>query len=96
MTTPLPPLPAPTTPAEATLELLAHSHIVSVFLDPRHPFVDVPEQYRRQELLVLEIGLNLPVPLTDLVVDLNGIAVTLSFNRTTAWCPGALSVWWVA
>jgi hypothetical protein len=82
----------PTNPQDATLDLLANSHIVSVFLDPRHPDAIVPAQFKDQEVLILEIGLNLPRPIHDLRVDLAGITCTLSFGG----CPYLCSVPWGA
>ncbi len=36
--------------------------------------------------LALDLGLNLPVPIADLVIDDRGWRATLSFNRRPCWC----------
>lgn len=59
---------------------------VYVHLDPRGEAVRVPPQFKRQPQLVLQVGLNMPVPITDLHVDDDGVACTLSFNRTPHYC----------
>ena len=52
-----------------------------VHLDPRGVDVVVPDWLKRQPQLVLQIGLNMPVPIRDLRVDDTGVFGTLSFNR---------------
>lgn len=71
---------------DVTVALLQSSFSVFVHLDPRRERVSVPPQFRRQPHLILEIGLNMPVPIHDLVVDDDGITCTLSFNRSPHWC----------
>lgn len=71
---------------DVTVALLQSSFSVFVHLDPRHERVSVPPQFRRQAHLILEIGLNMPVPIRDLEVDDDGITCTLSFSRTPHWC----------
>ncbi len=71
---------------DVTVALLQSSFSVFVHLDPRRDRVAVPPQFKRQPHLVLEIGLNMPVPIHDLVVDDDGITCTLSFNRSPHWC----------
>jgi stringent starvation protein B len=71
---------------DVTVALLQSSFSVFVHLDPRRDRVAVPPQFKRQPHLVLEIGLNMPVPIHDLVVDDDGITCTLSFNRCPHWC----------
>ena len=60
----------------------------SVYLYVRSdPEVVVPDYLRTPEWLageghvVLEYGLDMPVPVDDLVVDARGVAATLSFSR---------------
>jgi len=71
---------------DVTVALLQSSFSVFIHLDPRRDRVSVPPQFRRQAHLILEVGLNMPVPIRDLEVDDDGITCTLSFNRTPHWC----------
>jgi stringent starvation protein B len=48
--------------------------------------VTVPVGFRKQAQLVLEIGLNMPVPIPDLRLDDEGMTCTLSFSRTPFFC----------
>lgn len=57
-----------------------------VHLDPRMDSVVVPQWYRSEPQLVLQIGLDMPVPIPDLQVDAEGIYGTLSFNRSPFTC----------
>jgi hypothetical protein len=57
-----------------------------IHLDPRVNDVVVPPWLRHQAQLVLQVGLNMPIPIPDLRVDENGIFGTLSFNRTPFAC----------
>ncbi|MFW2387345.1 MAG: hypothetical protein ACN4G0_03360 [Polyangiales bacterium] len=57
-----------------------------VHLDPRMDVVVVPEWYRSEPQLVLQIGFDMPVPIADLQVDAQGIFGTLSFNRSPFTC----------
>jgi len=57
-----------------------------VHLDPRAVDVVVPEWLKRQPQLVLQIGLNMPVPIRDLRIDDAGVFGTLSFNRAPFTC----------
>lgn len=59
---------------------------VFVHLDPRDVGVIVPQWYREEPQLVLQIGLNMPVPIPDLRVDEEGVYGTLSFNRSPFTC----------
>lgn len=59
---------------------------VFVHLDPRDVRVVVPQWYRSEPQLVLQIGLNMPVPIPDLRVDKEGVYGTLSFNRSPFTC----------
>lgn len=59
---------------------------VYVHLDPRRPGVVVPKHFTRQPQLVLQVGLNMVIPIPDLRVDDDGISCTLSFNRAPFWC----------
>lgn len=53
-----------------------------VHLDPRRFGVVVPRWLRKQPQLVLQVGLDMPVPIPDLKVDEQGVSGTLSFNRS--------------
>ncbi|MGD8316273.1 MAG: ClpXP protease specificity-enhancing factor SspB [Myxococcales bacterium] len=57
-----------------------------VHLDPRVEGVLVPQWYRSEPQLVLQIGFDMPVPIRDLEVDDEGIYGTLSFNRSPFTC----------
>lgn len=59
---------------------------VFVHLDPRSDDVRVPSWLKRQPQLVLQVGLDMPVPIPDLRVDDGGVFGTLSFNRTAFTC----------
>ncbi len=59
---------------------------VFVHLDPRMDTVAVPQWYRSEPQLVLQIGFDMPVPIRDLEVDADGVYGTLSFNRTPFTC----------
>jgi hypothetical protein len=66
--------------------LLLEGPSVYLHLDPRREGVNVPKWLAGQPQLVLQIGLNMPVPIPDLVVDDEGVSCTLSFNRAPFWC----------
>jgi stringent starvation protein B len=79
-------MPQPLPPKkEVALALLERSR-VHVHLDPRKDGVAVPVGFRKQPQLVLEIGLNMPVPIPDLRLDDEGMTCTLSFSRTPFFC----------
>lgn len=79
MNQPLPPK------KEVALALLERSSVY-VHLDPRRPGVVVPQWFKKQERLTLQIGLNMPVPIPDLRLDDEGMSCTLSFNRSPFYC----------
>jgi len=79
MSRPLPPK------KEVALALLERSS-VHVHLDPRVASVVVPPWFKSQPQLVLQIGLNMPVPIPDLHLDDDGMSCTLSFNRAPFHC----------
>jgi len=70
---------------EVALALL-ESSTVFLHLDPRVEEVKVPPWFKRQPQLVLQIGLNMPVPIHDLNLDEAGVSCTLSFNRAPHFC----------
>ncbi|MDI1477029.1 ClpXP protease specificity-enhancing factor SspB [Polyangium sp. y55x31] len=57
-----------------------------VHLDPRRPGVLVPKRFLDKPQLVLQIGLNMFIPIPDMKVDDEGISCTLSFDRAPFWC----------
>lgn len=79
MTLPLPPK------KDVALALLEQGS-VHVHLDPRAGGVVVPLHFKKQAQLVLQIGLNMAVPIPDLSVEEDGIGCTLSFNRSPFYC----------
>jgi stringent starvation protein B len=70
---------------DVALALLEQS-TVYVHLDPRSERVHVPIWFKKQPQLVLQIGLNMAVPIPDLQVDDEGLSCTLSFSRTPHFC----------
>ncbi len=66
--------------------LLTQASSVFVHLDPRRDRVVVPPHFRKQPMLVLEIGLNMRVPIPDLEIDEEAIGCTLSFGGRSYWC----------
>lgn len=57
-----------------------------VHLDPRREGTEVPTWLSRQPQLVLQVGLDLPIPIPDLRIDQDGLCATLSFSRTPYAC----------
>ncbi len=78
---------SPTLPSkkEVVLALLERS-TVFIHLDPRRDQVAVPPWLKKQPRLVLQIGLNIAVPIRDLSVDDECVSCTLSFNRSPYFC----------
>jgi hypothetical protein len=70
---------------DVALALLERSSL-SVHLDPRPAAVVVPPWFKKQPQLVLQVGLNMPVPIPDLRLDDEGMSCTLSFSRTPFFC----------
>jgi len=70
---------------EVALALLERSS-VHLHLDPRVDGVTVPPWLKKQPQLVLQIGLNMPVPIPDLRLDDEGMSCTLSFQRSPFFC----------
>jgi stringent starvation protein B len=67
------------------LKLLEKSGVF-VHLDPRREGVAVPSWFKNQPELVLQVGLNMAVPIRDLEVDDDGVFCTLSFSRSPFYC----------
>jgi hypothetical protein len=70
---------------DVALRLLEESSMF-IHLDPRRPEVVVPKWFMGQPQLVLQVGLNMAIPIPDLKLDEKGITCTLSFNRAPFWC----------
>jgi Stringent starvation protein B len=70
---------------EVALALLEESSMF-IHLDPRRPDVLVPRTFMGQPQLVLQVGLNMAIPIPDLKIDDGGLSCTLSFNRSPFWC----------
>jgi hypothetical protein len=70
---------------EVALALLERSSVY-VHLDPRRDAVVVPVWLKKQPQLVLQVGLNMQVPIPDLNLDDDGMSCTLSFNRSPFYC----------
>jgi stringent starvation protein B len=77
---------APLPPKKDVANALLKGPSVFVHLDPRRDGVVVPKWFKQQPQLVLQIGLNMAVPIPDLEVSDDGISCTLSFNRSPFWC----------
>jgi stringent starvation protein B len=57
-----------------------------VHFDPRVPGVVAPARFKAQPQLVFQFGRGLTIPIPDLLVDVEGISGTLSFQRTPHAC----------
>src|SRR5689334_5193758 len=77
-----PPLPSKQDVARALLL----KGTMFLHLDPRIEGVVVPPWLKRQPQLVLQVGLDMAVPIPDLRVDEYGVFGTLTFNRTAFTC----------
>jgi hypothetical protein len=70
---------------EVMLALLERTSVF-MHLDPRRAEVVGPPWFKKQPQLVLQLGLNMPVPIRDLSVDDECVSCTLSFNRSPFFC----------
>src|SRR5687768_3126124 len=59
---------------------------VFIHLDPRRASVLVPTWLAKKPQLVLQLGLNFPIPIRDLEIDEVSVRCTLSFNRAPFYC----------
>ena len=73
-------------PKKACATQLLSQTSLFIHLDPRASGVMVPAWFRKQPHLVLQVGLNMAVPIHDLRVEDEGISCTLSFNRAPFFC----------
>jgi stringent starvation protein B len=78
--------PRPLPPKKDVALALLEGPSVFVHLDPRRPGVVVPKWFIGQPQLVLQVGLNMAIPIPDLKCDEDGVSCTLSFSRTPFWC----------
>lgn len=65
---------------------------VRLHFDARRGDVSVPDRFKGDGHLVLQYGMNMSIPITDLVVDNLGVTATLSFDRA----PHMTAVMWPA
>ncbi len=70
---------------DVALALLERASVF-VHLDPRKDDVRVPKWFRGQPQLVLQVGLNMAVPIPDLSLEDDALSCTLSFSRTPFFC----------
>lgn len=77
--------PPPPSKREQLHKLLEHGSVF-VHLDPRRSGVAVPPWLAKKPQLVLQLGLNFPIPIRDLEIDEEGVRCTLSFNRAPFYC----------
>jgi hypothetical protein len=63
------------------LELLSTGKLLDIRVNPAVKGVSLPEYLMKESSVALNIGLNCPIPIYDLVVDSGGICATLSFRR---------------
>ncbi len=71
---------------DVCLALLQSSHSIYLHLDPRKEGAHVPPWFKDQPQLVLQVGLNMAVPIPDLDVGPEALSCTLSFNRRAEFC----------
>ncbi|MEO7111338.1 MAG: ClpXP protease specificity-enhancing factor SspB, partial [Polyangiaceae bacterium] len=76
----------PLPPKKVVALALIEQSSVHLHLDPRAPGVVVPAGFKQQPQLVLQVGMNMPVPIPDLYLDDEKMSCTLSFNRSPFFC----------
>jgi stringent starvation protein B len=77
----------PRLPAKKDVALaLLEQSTVFVHLDPRPEEVRVPPRFKKEHQLVLQIGLNMAIPIRDLDVGEDALSCTLSFQQTPHFC----------
>ena len=79
-------MPTPLPPKKEVMLALLERSSVFVHLDPRRDDVRVPPWFKKQAQLVLQVGLNMAVPIPDLSVDDDSVSCTLSFSRSPHFC----------
>ena len=78
--------PRPLPPKNEVALALLEGPSMFVHLDPRRPSVRVPPGFANRAELVLQLGLNMAIPIPDLKVDDAGVTCTLSFGGKPFWC----------
>lgn len=73
-------------PKEQVARALLMRGTVFLHLDPRRSDVQAPSWLRNDPQLVLQIGLDMPVPIPDLRVDRRGFSGTLAFDDVSHLC----------
>ncbi len=76
----------PLPPKKDVILALLERATVFVHVDPRRQGCVVPMNFKSQPQLVLQVGLNMAVPIPDLRVEDAGITCTLSFGGRGFWC----------
>ena len=66
--------------------LLNHQPSTFVHLRPSLPNVNIPFHLRDRQQVVLQLGINMPVPIKDLDFDKAGISGTLNFKGSPFHC----------
>ncbi|MBN2193070.1 MAG: hypothetical protein JW751_09665 [Polyangiaceae bacterium] len=79
-------MPSRLPPKKEVMLTLLESTSVFIHLDPRCSQVVVPPWFAKQPQLVLQVGLNMAVPIRDLNVDDECVSCSLSFNRSPFFC----------
>ncbi len=79
-------MPTPLPSKKDVLLGLLEKTSVLVHLDARRDDVQVPKHLKSNAQLILQLGLNLAVPIKDLEVNDDGVSCTLSFARTPFFC----------
>jgi stringent starvation protein B len=73
-------------PKKDVMVALIQRSSVYIHLDPRREGVRVPPWFRNQPQLVLQVGLNMAIPIADLAVEDDAVSCTLSFSRSPHFC----------
>ena len=76
----------PLPPKKDVVLSLLEGSTAFLHLDPRKHGVVVPLQFKNKPQLVLQVGLNMAVPIPDLRVEEDGVTCTLSFGGRPFWC----------
>src|SRR4051812_6459906 len=80
-------VPPPRLPPKKDVAIaLLEQSMVFVHLDPRNEAVKGPPWFKKQPQLVLQLGLNMAIPIPDLDVGDEGISCALSFDRAPHYC----------
>lgn len=73
-------------PKKDVMVALIQRSSVYIHLDPRREGVRVPPWFKNQPQLVLQVGLNMAIPIRDLGIEDDAVSCTLSFNRSPHFC----------